>query len=491
VRALVIDDSKPVRHILAQMLRELHFETTEAENGQEGLARLRELGRPDVATVNWQMPVMDGLEFIRNVRADARLRELPLLMISSESEPARVATALAAGANDYIVKPCTRKTLTEKLTKLGLSAERAGAVSDELPRCGQKIRVMIVDDSVVVRRVVSSVLNDDLDLEVAGTAADGRIALQQLEVVKPDVVLLDVEMPNLNGLETLKELRKTHPRLPVIMFSSLTERGAAVTTEALFLGADDYVAKPGGTHMKDVTAGKQIISEQLVPKIKQLSLHKKQAVGLAGRVDQVGPAVSLKVTPPSIIDVIAIAVSTGGPCALAKLLPACAVACPVPILIVQHMPPLFTKHLADRLAASAALDVREASENEILQGGVVRVAPGGFHMTVAGAADQPRLRLNQEAPVNGCRPSADILFQSVASIFGKAALGIVLTGMGSDGLLGCKRLRQVGAQILAQDEASSVVWGMPGQVVRAGLANDVLPLEKLGREIARRARIGR
>ena len=248
-RALIIDDSKPVRSILSRMLRNLDFEIAEAANGQEGLELLHELGQPDLATVNWQMPKLDGLQFIRAVRADARYRELPLLMISSESEPSLVATALAAGANEYIVKPCTQQALSEKLTRLGLSTAGSPKTVQSSPakngaRSGRKIRVLVVDDSVVVRRVVSSVLSDDPDLEVVGAAVDGRMALEMLEPLAPDVVLLDVEMPNLNGLETLKALRKTHPRLAVIMFSSLTERGAAVTTDALLLGANDYVAKP-------------------------------------------------------------------------------------------------------------------------------------------------------------------------------------------------------------------------------------------------------
>jgi two-component system chemotaxis response regulator CheB len=496
VRALVIDDSKPVRCILAQMLRELDFDTTEAANGQEGLDRIRDIGKPDIATVNWHMPKMDGLEFIRTVRADARLRGLPLLMISGESDPAQIATALAAGANDYIVKPCTRRTLIGKLGKLGiclasdLPSEQATAAAPVF-RDAPKIRVLIVDDSVVVRRVISSALDDDPDLEVAGTAADGVIALQRLDDVNPDVVLLDVEMPNLDGLETLKSLRKSHPRLPVIMFSSLTERGAAVTTDALLLGADDYVAKPGGTHMKDVSAGKQAIQELLIPKIKLLSLRNRQAGGMIERTDHVRPTLARQITPACRIDVVVIAASTGGPCALAAVLAECGVECPVPILVVQHMPPIFTKHLANRLSDGGKRDVREGVDGDLLGPGQVRVAPGGFHMAVAGRADLTRLKLNLDAPVNSCRPSADILFQSVADVYGNAVLAVVLTGMGCDGLIGCKRLHQAGAQILAQDEETSVVWGMPGQVARAGIANDVLPLERMGPEIVRRLRLRR
>ncbi len=490
-RALVIDDSKPIRSILAQMLGNLNFETAEACNGQEGLELLRELGKPDLATVNWQMPEMDGLQFIRAVRADDRYRELPLLMISSESEPSLVATALAAGASEYIVKPCTQMALADKLAVLGLSGSQPSASDQASPsqngnRSDQKIRVLVVDDSVVVRRVVSSVLSDDPQLEVAGVAADGRIALDMLESSAPDVVLLDVEMPNLNGLETLKALRQSHPQMVVIMFSSLTERGAAVTTDALLLGANDYVAKPGGTHMTDPEAGRRSIREELIPKIRQLALKKIRT----GGIRHAGIQVARPVTSIRPANVVAIAASTGGPCALAELLPQIANDCPVPILIVQHMPAVFTKHLAQRLAGGK-MDVREGVDGEVVGPGQVRIAPGGFHMTVSGQADSMRVQLNQDPPVNACRPSADVLFRSVADAYGSQTLAVVLTGMGNDALLGSKCIRQAGGQVLVQDEPTSIVWGMPGQVARAGLADEILPLAALGSEIDRRVRLHR
>ena len=180
--------------------------------------------------------------------------------------------------------------------------------------------------------------------------------------------------------------------------------------------------------------------------------------------------------------------STGGPCALAQLLPKIAVDCPVPILIVQHMPPLFTKHLADRLAADGKIDVREGAEGEFPRPGQVRIAPGGFQMTVSGRADCVRLQLSRDPPVNACRPSADVLFRSVAEVYGSQTLAAVLTGMGNDGLLGCKCIQQAGGQILVQDEPTSAVWGMPGHVARAGLADEILPLAVIETEIARRVR---
>ncbi len=489
MRALVIDDSKPVRSILAKMLRDFGFETCEAANGQEGLESLRQLGKPDLATVNWQMPEMDGLQFIRAVRADGRYRDLPLVMVSGESEPSRVSTAIAAGADEYIVKPCTQKSLATALSRLKFSPSGSSAspTTSTPPRSKaevRKIRVMIVDDSVIVRRVVTNLLSDDPELVVAGSAVDGKMALERLERIAPDIMLLDVEMPNLNGLETLKALRKIDPRLPVIMFSSLTERGAAVTTEALLCGANDYVAKPGGTQMRDAEAGRRSIRDELIPKIKQL-VQKRVAIDEAGPLATKTPRA---VRTASRVEVIVMAASTGGPCALAKILPSIVLDCPVPVLIVQHMPPIFTRYLAERLAGGGQFDVREAVDGDRLQRGQVRLAPGGFHLAIHGDVNGNRLQLNQDPPVNACRPSADVLFRSAAEVYGEHTLAVVLTGMGNDGLLGCKFVRQAGGQILVQDEASSTIWGMPGQVARAGLADGIFPLETLGNEIDRRVR---
>jgi two-component system chemotaxis response regulator CheB len=506
MRVLIVDDSKPVRGILAKMLRELDFEVTEAANGQEAIERLRQIGVFQLATVNWNMPVMDGFEFIRAVRADSRFARIPLLVVSGESTQATVARALAAGANDYLVKPVTRQTLTEKLKKLGIPLAQSDdspdqakrlrpspAVDEATLRVGPRpspaspsapIRVLIVDDSVVVRGVISSLLGADPDLEVAGTAADGRIALEKLSRTKPDVVLLDIEMPVMNGFETLKELRKRNPRLPIIMFSSLTERGAAATLDALLLGANDYVSKPGGTAMRDAAAGRQAIREELIPKIKQFAPTppERRAAQAATPI----PAQTRRPVARGRIDVVAIGVSTGGPKALSQLLPLFVPGCPVPTLIVQHMPPMFTSHLAKRLSREFDLHAREGDDGLELQPGQVYLAPGGYHMRIKRVIDRVRIQLNQDPPENACRPSADVLFRSVAEAYGAAALAVVLTGMGDDGLRGCRQLHELGGPILVQDEPSSVVWGMPGNVARAGLADKILPLESLGAEITRR-----
>ena len=367
----------------------------------------------------------------------------------------------------------------------------------------RKIRVLIVDDAVVVRRIVGDVLAGDPELEVAGAAANGRIALAKIPQVNPDIVTLDAEMPEMDGLETLAAIRKSYPRLPVIMFSTQTERGAAVTLDALALGANDYVTKPA--NVGSVAVAIQRIREQLIPKLKLLcgraadaETGLPQAVSTRTRASRPSPA------PPrsadraraegrkakARIEIVAVGASTGGPNALAELLPIFPADFPVPIVIVQHMPPVFTRMLAERLTSQCQVPVSEGVCGGRLGPGRVWVAPGDYHMTVARDVLGGRLRLNQEPPENSCRPSVDVLFRSVADSYGPNSLVVVLTGMGQDGLRGCEAVHEVGGQILAQDEASSVVWGMPGFVVRASLADRVLPLDQIGQEIVWRVRRG-
>ena len=347
-----------------------------------------------------------------------------------------------------------------------------------------RIRVLIVDDSVVIRRMISDCLAADPDLEVVGTAADGHIGLAKITQLNPDIVTMDIEMPVLDGLETLKALRKTHPKLPVIMFSTLTERGASATLDALALGANDYVTKPA--NVGSVQAAIQRIREDLVPKIKGLCRR--------STVPAIKPLLrrplTASATGPSRIDVVAIGVSTGGPNALAAMLPGLAAQFPVPVVIVQHMPPLFTRLLAERISTIPGRHAREGVAGAVLAPGDIWIAPGGFHMEVEKGATGTRLLLHQGPPECSCRPAVDVLFRSVARVFGPRALAVVLTGMGQDGMLGSQAIREAGGQVLAQDEASSVVWGMPGAVTEAGLAHKVLPLSQIAEEINRQVMAG-
>jgi two-component system chemotaxis response regulator CheB len=344
------------------------------------------------------------------------------------------------------------------------------------------IRVFLVDDSVVVRRLVTTALARDPDLEVVGTAADGQMALQRLSQLQPDVILLDLEMPVMSGLDTLVALRKSHPRLPVIMFSRFTQKGVEATVHALTLGADDYVPKPG-----DGLEVGPCIEQMLIPKIKLLGGRHRSSPPSLQRAASLPAPPAPAAASAAPVQIVVIGTSTGGPNALAELLQAFPSQWQVPLLIVQHMPPDFTARLAERLSEKSHLRVREAAEGERISAAQAWVARGDYHLIVRKEGDGVRLALHQGPQVNGCRPALDVLFHSVAEVYGSGVLAVVLTGMGQDGLRGCRSVRTAGGQILVQDEATSVVWSMPGAVAGAGLADEVLPLQHLGPEILRRA----
>jgi two-component system chemotaxis response regulator CheB len=341
------------------------------------------------------------------------------------------------------------------------------------------IAVMIVDDSVVVRRIMTNVLSADPGLRVVGTAASGRSALEKIEELKPEILILDIEMPEMDGLETLRHLRRLHPRLPVIMFSTLTERSAAATLEALSLGARDYVTKPGNT--AGAAATLEAVRSQLIPKIKAL-------VQREPRTPQPAPTA----TPPLAErqsartgphKLLVIGASIGGPDAVAAIVRALPGDLPVPVAIVQHMPPVFTRLFAQRMDSTSGLTVAEGEPGMRLEPGLAVVAPGDYHFLVADGRRGPEVATNQEARQNGCRPAVDVLFGSAAAVFGDRVLACVLTGMGRDGLHGSRRLRAAGAEIVVQDEATSVVWGMPGAIATAGLADRVLPLARIAADL--------
>jgi len=356
---------------------------------------------------------------------------------------------------------------------------------------GERIRVLVVDDSVVIRRLITLALEQDPELEVVGVAANGSIALQRIPQYNPDLLTLDIEMPEMDGLETLRRLRQEYPQIRVIMFSTLTERGAAVTLEALALGAGDYVTKASNEGSFDQSMTR--LREELIPKIKQFFVLTGRN-GAAAKPKPEPPPVApplwrSQLIPPSAKvrpKVVAIGVSTGGPTALGEILPQLPAGFPLPVLVVQHMPPLFTRLLADRLCSSCRLPVNEASHGARVDAGKVLIAPGDFHLKVADGPHGVQARLDQSPPQNFCRPAVDALFSSIAEVYGGAVIAVVLTGMGHDGLHGVEILKAQGASILAQDEASSVVWGMPGAVVNAGFADRVLPLAQVVPEILRR-----
>ncbi|QPJ63601.1 MAG: chemotaxis response regulator protein-glutamate methylesterase [Candidatus Nitronauta litoralis] len=353
----------------------------------------------------------------------------------------------------------------------------------------EKIKVLVVDDSVVIRKIVSDALAHDSSLEVVGVAANGKIALQKIPVLKPDILTLDMEMPEMDGLETLDHLKKLHPEIPVIMFSTLTQKGAAATLDALARGAVDYTGKP--SNLSNNRGGADQIKNDLIPKIKNIcARRKKTSVPASLNLEVKTPAsaspstVKTVLASPSLgssrIDCVAIGVSTGGPNALSELMPVFPADFPVSILITQHMPPHFTKLLADRLAAKSNLEIVENKPGMLLNPGKAIIAAGDYHLTVHRKDNILVTGANQEPPENSCRPAVDVMFRSVSQVFGKHVLGVILTGMGQDGLKGCEVIKKYGGRIIIQDEATSVVWGMPGIVAKAGLAEKSLPLNKIG-----------
>jgi two-component system chemotaxis response regulator CheB len=379
------------------------------------------------------------------------------------------------------------------------------------------IKVLVVDDSVVVRRLIVDALSDSPDITVVGTAANGLLAQAKIDSLKPEVVTMDIEMPQMDGIAAVKELRKRHKRLPVIMFSTLSAAGASATLEALAAGATDYVTKP--SNVGSVSESIAAVREQLVPKIHALAgrppttgtaVRPGPPAGRPGaappRPGQLAPGpgrigapsstppartVPRRGGPPGRVDILAIGSSTGGPDALTKVLSALPADLPVPVVITQHMPPVFTRMFAERLDRSVPLKVVEATDGMELTVGTIYIAPGDRHLVLVRRGTQTLIQLSSAPPENSCRPAVDVMFRSVAQLYGKAAYAAVLTGMGHDGRGGAKVLREAGAEVLAQDEASSVVWGMPGAVVTAGLADDVQPLDRVAGSLVNRLRVGR
>ncbi|WP_417491075.1 protein-glutamate methylesterase/protein-glutamine glutaminase [Maricaulis sp.] len=369
-------------------------------------------------------------------------------------------------------------------------------------------RVLVIDDSAVARGLMTRWIEEDPDLVLVGAATDGEQGIRKAEELRPDLIVLDVEMPKMDGLAALPVLLKTVPSCRIVMASTLTRRGGEVTIRALSMGAADYAPKPQAGRL----AGAEEFRRDLLAKLKALSPRPKTARPSAAPAPQLraAPGAPAPASPPRAFRpvaaapisrgttprstqppaIIAIGSSTGGPEALRLVISKCAAGLAAPVVIAQHMPALFTKILAEHLSKASNLPCKEAEHGERLLAGHVYVAPGDFHFTVRRDAAGYYAALDQSPPINFCRPAVDPLFHSVAEATGGKALGVILTGMGHDGREGVRALRAAGGTIIAQDEATSIVWGMPGAVAEAGLADQILPLSEIGSDIVRRAKGG-
>ena len=343
------------------------------------------------------------------------------------------------------------------------------------------LKVLIVDDSAVFRRTIASALEQDPTIEIVGTAANGEIGLEMIRLKSPEIVILDVEMPKMDGIETLRQIRKQWPMIRVIMFSAHTQTGARSTLEALALGAVDFVTKPTGASLE---TNKLTIQQDLVPKIRAFSSQPSPTPPSLGKPTLVPkiPSRSRRFRRGNEPPVVAIGISTGGPNALVNVLGSIRKDFLSPILITQHMPPLFTEQLANRLDKICPLQVSEAKQDQPVESGHVYIAPGDYHMEVhkRTANSTPAIHLHQGPKECSCRPSVDVMFRSVANSHGINAIGIVMTGMGQDGFEGGKMLKACDAYLIAQNRETCVVYGMPSFLVNHGLADEVLPLDQIG-----------
>lgn len=364
----------------------------------------------------------------------------------------------------------------------------------------EPLRILVVDDTVIYRKTVSDILDEIPEAQVVGVAHNGKIAISKIASLKPDLLTLDIEMPEMNGIEVLEFIRKQAPHVGAIMLSTLTQVGADLTLKALELGAFDFIPKPQG---KSLAENRQAIKNSLSSMLKAFA-RKKEIKGILRDGPHYSPTTVAEPgktsSPTSIVrrmnaisgkmgksEIIAIGISTGGPNALTQMMPDIPSTLNVPILIVQHMPPIFTKSLANSLNSKCTLEVREAVDGEPIQPNTAFLAPGGKQMRVAAGADGKSriIRITDDPPENSCKPSVDYLFRSVAHHYVGRTTGVIMTGMGSDGTESLKLLKKNGATIIAQDEASCVVYGMSKEPIESGIADIVAPLHKIASEILR------
>jgi two-component system chemotaxis response regulator CheB len=359
----------------------------------------------------------------------------------------------------------------------------------------ENLKALVVDDTIVYRKIVGDVLKSIPGIEVAGTANNGKIALSKIKTLKPDLITLDIEMPELSGIEVLQALKNQPDSPTIIMLSTLTQQGSEMTIKALELGAFDFVAKPSEGRMADNI---QKVHDALGPIVETLKRQKSARSRILNKIKghpQKPAAPAPKKTIPQPIrrplhvksEIVGIGISTGGPNALAAMIPKLPGNLKVPVLIVQHMPPMFTASLANSLNNKSDLNIKEAENGDILMPGSVLIAPGGKQMKIQASADgiTRKVVITDDPPENSCKPSVDYLFRSIAQHYVGRSTGVIMTGMGSDGSKGLVQMKENGAVVIAQNEETCTVYGMPKEPVESGIADVVVPLEKIADEIVK------
>ena len=344
------------------------------------------------------------------------------------------------------------------------------------------IKVLVVDDSVFMRKLLSDLFAGESDFSVVDTARNGKDAIDKAKRLKPDVITLDVEMPVVDGLKALEVIMSECPT-PVVMISSLTQAGAVTTLKALELGAVDFVAKTAGPISNISEIKTQILAKcRAAARANVMQLAKKQLVGTVLPQQQVVYSASNKPTEERIV---AIGTSTGGPRALQEVITKIPGNIPCGIVIVQHMPPAFTKSLADRLNSLSSVTVKEAEHNDVIKPGLVLIAPGDYHMLLEREGGKVVVKLNQNPPIGGHRPAVDPMMESVARIYGSKTAGVILTGMGHDGAKGIQAIKRQNGQTIAEDQSTSVVFGMPKSAIELGVVDKIVPITSVAAEIVK------
>ncbi len=465
IHVLVVDDSALMRKMISDILASSHEITVvdTARNGKDAVAKTQAL-HPDVITMDVEMPVMDGIEAVRQIMATT---PTPILMLSALTTHGADVTleALHAGAVDFLCKPSGSISMDLKVIGEELIAKVTAAASAHVHPCkeptplAKRTRVLVVDDSPFVQKAVRDILSHEPDMVIVGEASTGREAIEHVDCDVPDLILMDIEMPVMNGVDATHEILKKH-QIPIIIFSGQSAQQMDQIKTALELGAVDYLPKPA------VQAALRSAGPLLAKKIREAMSGMRHAETSHRTLGSE--------------KIVVIGTSTGGPQTLAQLIPQFPDGLPAGILIVQHMPQIFTKSLAERLDKLSTLRVREAQDGDEIVESVALVAPGDYHMAIQErSVDGKRKRyiaLNQDEKLHGVRPSVDVTFTAAANTYGANTIGVLLTGMGRDGASAMGLIKARGGHTIAQDEATSIIFGMPKEAIKLGVVDEVLPL---------------